>query len=490
MRFYRRLATFIVLVAFASSLAAQPAPGPLAPIIRALQQGDYARASVLLAPALKRNPGNAELWTMKGAALAGQGKKRAAFDAYRHAIKLAPRNIPALQGAAQIAYDSGDAAGIPVLEQLLKIRPDDVMSHGMLAVLEYQQNKCADAVVHFAKASALFATRAPALDAYGTCLVQLKQMDKAAEVFSQALALQPDNVRERKVTASAQLMAHEPEKALETLAPLTGENADASALELASAAYEDAHETGQAVSTLRRAILQDPRDPDLYVDFAVLSSTHQSFQVGIDALNDGLHLMPNAASLYFARGVLYVQIAHYDKAQADFDKAYQLDPNQTLSVAALGLATVQQNNLTKALADVQAKLKVHPKDPVLLYLQADILTQQGVDTNSAEFKTAMRSAKEAVALRPSLEPAHSVLAKLYLQAGEHALAAAECRKALALDPKDQTAVYHLIQALRKTDKKNEIPPLLKRLAQLREDANKKEREQYRFKLVEGDTSGK
>jgi len=292
------------------------------------------------------------------------------------------------------------------------------------------------------------------------------------------------------VTASVQLMAHQPEKALETLTPLTGENADASALELASAAYEDAHETGKAVSTLRRAILQNPHDAQLYVDFAVLSSTHQSFQVGIDAINDGLHLMPNAASLYFARGVLYVQIAQYDKAQADFDKAYKLDPNQTLSVAALGLATVQQNDLTKALADVKTKLKVHPKDPVLLYLQADILTQQGVDPGSSEFEAAMRSVKDAVALRPSLEPAHSVLAKLYLQAGEVKLAAAECRKALAIDPKDQTAVYHLIQALRKTDQKDEIPALLKRLAQLREDANKKEREQYQFKLVEDDAGTK
>ncbi len=93
-------------------------------------------------------------------------------------------------------------------------------------------------------------------------------------------------------------------------------------------------------------------------------------------------------------------------------------------------------------------------------------------------------------MRPSLEPAHGVLAKLYLQAGQFVEAAAQCRKALGLDPKDQTAVYHLIQALRKTDKKDEIPALLKRLAQLREDATKEEREQYRYKLVESDSAAK
>jgi hypothetical protein len=44
--------------------------------------------------------------------------------------------------------------------------------------------------------------------------------------------------------------------------------------------------------------------------------------------------------------------------------------------------------------------------------------------------------------------------------------------------------------LRKTDKKDQIPELLKRLALLRQQATKDEREQYRYKLVEGDTQAK
>jgi len=128
-----------------------------------------------------------------------------------------------------------------------------------------------------------------------------------------------------------------------------------------------------------------------------------------------------------------------------------------------------------------------PKDPILLYLQADVLVQKGAEPGSPEFQTAMRSAKTAVALRPALGPARAVLAKLYIQAGDYPEAAVQCRKALEIDPKDQTSLYHLIQALRKSDKKNEIPDLLKRLAVLRQEASKEEREQYRYKLVEGDT---
>ena len=66
-------------------------------------------------------------------------------------------------------------------------------------------------------------------------------------------------------------------------------------------------------------------------------------------------------------------------------------------------------------------------------------------------------------------------------------AVSECRKALHNDPADQTALYHLVRALRKTDHREEIPGLLKQLALVRQQAANKKREENRFKLVEGES---
>jgi len=44
--------------------------------------------------------------------------------------------------------------------------------------------------------------------------------------------------------------------------------------------------------------------------------------------------------------------------------------------------------------------------------------------------------------------------------------------------------------LRKTGQKKEIPELLQRLAQLREQATQEERERYRYKLFEQDAPGR
>src|SRR3954468_19476007 len=463
-------------ILFFSTVRAQTAADSIEPIASALRAEQFDRALDLLKIALQKFPGDGQLWTMQGVAYAGKGQKKEALTSFRRALKIFPDNVPALQGTAQIDYDTGSAEGIPVIEHLLRLRPNDLTSHGMLAVLEFQQGQCLKAVPHFEKAEPLFESQLPALHAYATCLVKLKRFEAAANVLQKALLLNPNDPRERQVLSSVQLIAHQPQAAISTLDPLLSAGPDAQILELASAAYEEQHDTEKAVDALRRAILLDPQNVQLYVDFAAISATHQSFQVGINVVNDGINLQPKAAPLYFARGVLHVHLADYEKAQADFEKAYELDPSQSLTVAAQGLAAVQRNDISYALADIKEKLARKPEDPILLYLQADVLMQRGAEPASPEFQIALRSVKRAVALRPTLGPARGVLAKLYLQAGEYSAAAVQCRKALEIDPKDQTALYHLIQALRKTDRKSEIPELLKRLATLRQQATNEERE--------------
>jgi len=267
------------------------------------------------------------------------------------------------------------------------------------------------------------------------------------------------------------------------------EKPDVNALQLAASAHEQALDTRMAVNTLRQAIVLYPHNVELYIDFAVLSMDHQSFQVGIDMINVGLQAEPSASPLYVARGVLYVQLAKYEQAEDDFEKAEQLEPNRQIASVAMGLEEAQANDPDRALGTVRSKLASKPNDPYLLYLQADILAQSGPAPGSPTFQTALRSAKRAVALQPALVPARNVLAKLYLQANQNEAAIEQCREILKLDPKDQTALYHLIQALRKTGNKQDLPDLLKRLAELRAESTKEEMQHNRYKLIEaGSTS--
>jgi tetratricopeptide (TPR) repeat protein len=470
----KKLSLTLAPVTLFSIMFAQTATDLIGPIASALRGKQFERALQLLQPALQEFPTNPQLWTLQGLAYSGKGDQKKGLVSFQSALKIAPDYLPALEGAAQLEYEAGSPGAGPLLQHVLRLRPNDPTSHAMLAVLAYQRSDCAGAVQHFAQSGSLIESQPGALQQYGVCLVKLKQMPQAITVFQKALNQNSADSHVRYQLASVQLLAEQPADAIDTLAPLLqATSVDTRTLQLAAAAYEANGDTPNAVRVLRQAIVTDPRDVDLYLDFANISLDHQSFQVGIDVINSGLTLQPEAAALYVARGVLHVQLAQYDDAEADFEKANSLDPAESIGSVAQGLKAVQENDLGRALATVRSKLAKKPNDPFLLYLQADILAPKGANP-----------AKKAVSLQPDLAAAHDVLAKLYLQAGRNQAAAEQCRKALDSDPKNQTALYHLIQALRKTGEKGELPGLLKRLADLRAEATRQERARYRYKLIE------
>jgi tetratricopeptide (TPR) repeat protein len=477
----------VILSVALSLFAFQATASQIQPITAAISAKDYDKAVELSRSALKQSPSSAQLWTLQGIALAGKGDDKGALTAFERALDFSPNNIAALEGAVQIEYQTGSPGAAELLNRLLRLRPDEPTANAMMAELEYWLGHCTDAVGHFEKAGNQLDSQPDALHAYAVCLVRLNRVDEAAMVLAKALSLRPDDPRERQVVASIQLMAKKPQDALATLQPLLiSPGVDSNTLQLASSAYEETGNTPQAVNLLRQAIVLDPRKTDLYLDFANICFNHASYQVGIDMITEGLLLQPNSYDLYVARGVLYVQLAQLDKGEADFEKAYELNPDQSLSAAAQELIAVQANDSDRALASVKAKLQRKPNDPTLLYLQADLLSQKGLTPGSPEFRLAVASAKKAVSLDPTLSDARTVLVKLYMQSGQYPQAIVQCRKTLASNPDDQIAVYHLIQALRKTGQTAELPELVERLAKLREQATEIRSERSRYQLFEGD----
>jgi len=81
--------------------------------------------------------------------------------------------------------------------------------------------------------------------------------------------------------------------------------------------------------------------------------------------------------------------------------------------------------------------------------------------------------------------ARDLLASMYTDSGQYSLAIEQCRLALQTNPGDQTAIYHLIVALRHAggvEERAEIPALVKRLAELQKVSRQEETDRKRFKL--------
>jgi tetratricopeptide (TPR) repeat protein len=464
----------------------QVAPLPGIDAVRsALRTHDYSRALRLTGALLQQDAQDEKLWTLQGLAHSGARDEDAALDDFKHALKISPGYLPARKAEAQVEYKTENPQGIVTLTHILKLQPNDQTSHAMRAALEYKQHNCEAVVQDYSASKSLLSSQPTALNQFGQCLLAVKRAEEAVAVFHQLITLRPNLWEAKYNLAIGELMTKHPEDALATLRPLMASNPrQPKIMDLASTAYESVGDTPRAVSILRQALVDNPRDVGLYLHFTDLCFTHRSFQVGVDVLNAGLEASPHAAQLYLARGILLVQLGKYESGGKDFATAERIDPTQSYTSVAQGLTQLQKNNLDQALATTEAQIKRNPNDPFLYYLKAETLKRKGTQPGSPQLRRAVEAARSAIRLKPDFPLAEDLLGSLYLQENKLNLAFQQFESALKHDPSDQSALYHMIVVSRKSGRTKNIPDLLKRFAEAKALQRKQDALTGKYMLVE------
>jgi tetratricopeptide (TPR) repeat protein len=438
-------------------------------VVSHLQSGKYVEAKDLVERALKNSPSDARLWTLDGLTLVRLRLEDDALAAFERALQISPDYLPALEGAAEIAYQAGKGEAAPLLRRVLKLRPNDQMAHAMLAGTAFKQGDCETAKIEFAASQSPLTREVSGLEEFGACLVKQKRIAEALPVFEHLCELQPTSAKALYQFAVVQFLTGHYAGAVTTLtSPAFEASPDADALDLLAEAYESLSDTQRARAASRQAIALRPSVPRYYADLAYICLAHQQFQQGLEVANEGLQRNPNAASLYVVRGILYSELAQYDKGLSDFTTAEQLDPNVELSSEARGLAGLQQNDLPETEKTIRDRIRQHPENGFLYYLLGETLRKKGAAPGTADFDEAVQAFRRGIELDPHLILARDALAALYLVAGKPEDAVEQSRLAYHDNPNDQTAIYHLILALRKINYTDEIPALTKQLARLKQ----------------------
>ncbi|MEJ2009270.1 MAG: tetratricopeptide repeat protein [Acidobacteriota bacterium] len=479
------LAVLVFSVFPVPEIRAQNPGASIQAVTQALRSGNSEKALSLAHQLVQTQPKDPRAWTLEAIVLSDMKRIDESLKAFQSALRLQPDFLPALEGAAQIEYNNHhSAAASRLLERVVRLRPGDQTAHAMLGVLSFERKDCSSAVSHFEKSSAVIHNNPVALKEFGGCLLRERHAPQAVPVFSRVLALQPADWHSRYNLAVAESQAHKYAEAVETLQPLLKEpNPNVGVLNLAASCYESEGDTIKAVAVLHQAIVLAPTDIRNYLDLGTISLDHGSFQVGIDVMNAGLQLMPNSWRLHAERGVLYIQTGDYKKATADFELANRLQPSQEMSSVARGIELIQQNRLDQSLSYVRKRLQKSPNDAVLNYLVAEILIRKGVHPGSPEYEEAVRAATHATKVKPDFVLARDDLAQLEMMAGHMQAVIDQSKLALASDPSDQTAVYHLIVAYRRAHRTTEVAALVKRLAVLSKAAQKLNDQRNRYRLV-------
>jgi predicted Zn-dependent protease len=399
---------------------------------------------------------------MLGIALRGESKTEPAFKAFRIALKDCPQSLAALEGAAESAYALNSPDAKSFINRVIQLRPTDETSYAMLGAIDVRAGDCAGAVESYAKAPSHVNQSPPALQQYGSCLMILGRPAEAVPVLSQLLALQ-NQTANRIALARAQIAAKEQSAALATLQPLLdagSQNSDA--LLLAAQLAEDGNETPKAVQWLRKAIELDPKNINAYLAFSEICFNHGSFKIGIDFLNLGIQQLPSEARLYLARGVLEEQMTQVDAALGDFEKAHQLNPQLSFAEDAMGMLLSQKHDPAAALGLFAKQSQLHPEDPLLQYLYAEALSQTA-NADEKVMEKAISTARRAVRLEPTYQPARDLLCVLLLRHNDLAEVIAEAQEATRRDPYDEAAIYQELLAEHKLKHSQRIASLVKQL---------------------------
>jgi tetratricopeptide (TPR) repeat protein len=465
------------------ALLAQP-PISQNALFNALNAGQYTEALRMTQSLIQTEPQNPRLWTARGLAHKGLGQAAEALGDFERALEINPHYLPALEGAAEGTYAGRSPKAAQLLKAVLELQPDNQTAHAMSGVLAFEAKDCVGAISHFAQARSAIAENDVALSQFGSCLISTGRPDEAAKAFARTLTLYPSSTPARYDLALSQSLAGHHSAAIGTLEPLLGHcDFETDVLNLLAAEYAASDRIQDAIRALRKATELSPRDERNYLDLAVLCMQHEAPTLALEIAGVGLKNIPDSAPLHAIRGAIYATLDQAKNAEADFEAADRLMPEQLYGSVGLTLLSQQTSQLDRSVAILRDRLRRDAHDPTLNFLLADTLMRMRADMNSPEIREACAALLRSVAAKPDFAKAHAELGKIYLKGGEPEKAVQELRLALKLDPKDRIALQQLLIALRRLNHAHEAGAVAVTLRKLICQDQEEEKRRNRLSLL-------
>jgi tetratricopeptide (TPR) repeat protein len=444
----------------------------------------FADAVAISERQLKQAPRDPTLWTKRALALEGLGRNAESMKSFQRALELRPTFIPALEGAAEVAYKTHDVKAQSLIAKLLQTDPRNTTAHAMAGVLAFEKHDCNTAMRYFEKAGSELAKNQQAYSFFGACLLELNNAQKAVLVFTTLLKQFPESVNVRYNLGYAQLLNGNAGDAVVTLRPLTiGERPDASAINLMASAEAADGDLAAALNDLRRAAQLKPDAEENYLDFATLCLEHDSLDLAEEIVNIGLHNIPGSARLYSMRGIINAQKSKFDESANDFEQANRLSPQKLYGSVGLSVLYAESKHPEESERILRSKLQMAPDDATLNYLLADVLVNQPSGATDHDLAQGKAALLRSVAARPDFSNAHALLGKVYRRTGENAKAIEQLKLALSHDPQNRVALNQIVSLLRAVGRAPEAAPYSASLRRVLQQEVSTDVDQARVRIV-------
>ncbi|MBO4707985.1 MAG: tetratricopeptide repeat protein [Elusimicrobiaceae bacterium] len=139
---------------------------------------------------------------------------------------------------------------------------------------------------------------------------------------------------------------------------------------------------------------------------------------------------PSTKELYEGRALVYITNKEYEKALADFQKAYKLDPQNTHYLFCCADCFGKLGQWDNALKEYKKILKKDDKDPMCYLNMADIFFQKHSNQSAEKYYT------KAIELGKNDCMYYYRRAYFYYSTGKTDKALTDCNNGLKINPKD------------------------------------------------------
>jgi tetratricopeptide (TPR) repeat protein len=449
----------------------------------AMENGDAAGASRLLAVAMAQYPREAGLYNLRGVVHAQRSEIADARADFQQAVHLSPGLTPAWQNLARACQLGRDAAAmscaVGAWEHVLRALPADAEARVSLATVYEWQGKFADSLRAMEKLPPEEASRPPVLALRCGDLSGLDRTQEAAQA-AQSLARAAEFSDADAASIFPVLKSPRCAGIIVTLVEALDAHGQASAESLRhlAVAYEQLNRLPDARRTLERVAVADPGNPRHLLELARIAHLSHDLEGCLGYLGHARDLTPDDARIHFLFGLVAVEMELPVEARRSLDKALAIDPKNPEYNYAMGALLLSGGRASESLPYLTRFATAHPGDPRGHFAlgaayfdnkdyekcRAEMLGIRQVPRMEAgvayflgrvarveeDFDEALAELNRALKLVPSLGEAHTELARVYIAEGKLADARAAIDRALALDADNYQANEVLLAVLQRT----------------------------------------
>ncbi|MFT5486528.1 MAG: tetratricopeptide (TPR) repeat protein [Paracoccaceae bacterium] len=188
-----------------------------------------------------------------------------------------------------------------------------------------------------------------------------------------------------------------------------------------------------AIKLLRVLTKEDPTRPGPLVSLGDLLRSNKRFEESIDAYDRAVDMLGDTEkrhwTILYSRGISLERSRQWSRAEQDFQRALELNPEQPYVLNYLGYSWVDQGiNLDRARKMIERAVQLRPNDGYIVDSLGWVLYRLG------DFKGAVTQLERAVELRSQDPTINDHLGDAYWRVGRYNEARFQWQRALALKP--------------------------------------------------------